>query len=93
MRSGPEKYFLAESRIDFYHSDSGNLNMEEENNVEEEGEEEEEDDVEEEEEEERPSQLLVIIVFICLCLFIFLVIPWITRSKKRKYFSKSFNQL
>ena len=34
------------------------------------------------EEEERPSQLLAILVFIFLCLAIFLVIPWITRSEK-----------
>ena len=59
----------------------------EENNIEEE--EEEEVEEEEEEEEERPSQVLVIIVFICLFIFIFLGIPWITRSKKHKYFSKS----
>lgn len=34
------------------------------------------------EEEERPSQLLAILVFIFLCLAIFRVIPWITRSEK-----------
>ena len=40
----------------------------------------EENEVNEVEEEEMPSQLLAIVVFICLCIFVFLVIPWVTRS-------------